>query len=68
MDFDLEGERNCQYLDFCRLENGNFFFQFVVEKEVKVIYESIKKIIDEINFVLIKVGLVSYIDFLFLFR
>lgn len=32
MDFDLEGERNCYYLEFCRLDNGNFFFQFVVEK------------------------------------
>lgn len=68
MDFDLEGERNCQHSDPYRLDNGNSLPQPAVEKEAKAMYESTKKIIDEINFALIKVGSVSYTDFLLLFR
>lgn len=68
MDFDLEGERNFQHSDPCRLDNGNSLPQPAVEKEAKAIYESTKKIIDEINLALIKAGSVSYTDFLLLFR
>lgn len=68
MDFYLERERNCQHSDPHRLDNGSPVPQPAVEKEAKAIYESTKKIIDEINLALIKAGSVSYTGFLLLFR
>lgn len=68
MDFDLERERNCQHPEPHRLDNGSPLLQPAVEKDAEAIYESTKKIIDEINLALIKAGSVSYTDFLLLFR
>lgn len=56
MDFDLERERNCQHSEPHRLDNGSPLLQPAVEKDAEAIYESTKKIIDEINLALIKAG------------